>query len=176
MVSKDALANEDIASPMVRSVYPPLVWMAFCAGFVVLAYDFDETSRAAPLLVGYAGLVLGGLDLIARFKGASSEIVRNVLGAGFTRPEMSHCPKFRDELAQIGWMTAFVVMVLFIGILPAVPVYVLASMRLNGGRSWKEAIIASIATLAFVVVVFEVFLAFELYRGVLFDERGFDKW
>ena len=167
---------EDIASPAVRSVYPPIVWLTFCAGFVAWSYDLDDVSRAAPLLVGYAGLVLGALDLVSRFDGAVPNAVRVTMGAGFDRPEITHSPKFSAELKQFGWMTSFVVMVLFVGVLPAVPVYVFASMRLNGGRTWKESIIASVATLAFVFVVFEVFLAFELYRGVLFDERGFDRW
>lgn len=168
--------REDIVSPAVRSVYPPIVWLAVCAGFVVWSYDLDELSRAAPLLVGYAGLVLGALDLVSRFDGAVANAVRVTMGAGFGQPEITHHPRFRAELIQFGWMTSFVVMALFIGVLPAVPVYVLASMRINGRRTWRESVMASVATLAFVVVVFEVFLAFELYRGVLFDERGFDRW
>lgn len=167
---------EEIASPAVRSVYAPIVWLAFCAGFVVWSYDLDSVSRAAPLLVGYAGLILGALDLVSRFEGAVPNAIRVAMGAGFDRPEITHNPKFCAELIQFGWMALFVVMVLFIGVLPAVPIYVLASMRMNGGRTWKESIIASVATLVFVFVVFEVFLAFELYRGVLFDERGFDRW
>ncbi len=168
--------REDIASPAVRSVYPPIVWLVLCAGFVVWSYDLDDVSRAAPLLVGYAGLVLGALDLISRFEGAVPEAVRITMGAGFSHPEITHNPKVSAELTQFGWMTFFVVLLLFIGLLPAVPIYVLASMRNNGRRTWKESVVASVATLAFVFIVFEVFLAFELYRGVLFDERGFDRW
>ena len=168
--------QEDIASPAVRSVYPPIVWLTFCAGFVAWSYDLDSVSRAAPLLVGYAGLVLGALDLVSRFEGRAPNAVRITMGAGFSHPEITHNSKLSAELVQVGWMTLFVVMLLFIGVLPAVPVYVLASMRINGRRTWKESVIASVATLAFVFVVFEVLLAFELYRGVLFDERGFDRW
>ncbi len=168
--------REDIASPAVRSVYAPVAWLTLCAGFTIWSYDLDSVSRAAPLLVGYAGLVLGALDLVSRFEGAVPNAVRITMGAGFSHPEITHNPKISAELIQFGWMTLFVVMLLFIGVLPAVPVYVLASMRINGRRTWKESVIASVATLAFVFVVFEVLLAFELYRGVLFDERGFDRW
>ena len=168
--------REDIASPAVRSVYAPVAWLTLCAGFTIWSYDLDSVSRAAPLLVGYAGLVLGALDLVSRFEGAVPNAVRITMGAGFSHPEITHNSKLSAELVQVGWMTLFVVMLLFIGVLPAVPVYVLASMRINGRRTWKESVIASVATLAFVFVVFEVLLAFELYRGVLFDERGFDRW
>lgn len=168
--------TDQVASKAVRSIYAPLLWLVLCTAFVVVTYDLDEESRAAPLMAGYAGLVLGVLDLLSRFEGSVSNFIRMVMGAGFDNPEMTHNPRFGAEIKQIGWMALFVLMVLFIGILPAVPVYVLASMRMNGKRSWKESIIASLATLAFVFVVFEIFLAFELYRGVLFDERGFDKW
>jgi len=166
----------ETASKLVRSVYAPLVWCAVCVVFIVWSYDLDEVSRAAPLMGAYAGLVLGILDLLSRFRGGVADVIRMTMGAGFSNPEIAHDPQWSDEARQMAWMTFFVVMVLFVGILPAVPAYVLLSMRMNGGRSWKESIIAAVATFAFVFVVFEIFLSFELYRGVLFDERGFDKW
>jgi len=168
--------QKNLVSKAVRSIYPPLIWLSLFMVIIVWSYDLDEISRAAPLLTGYTGLILGLLDLVSRFEGSAGEAIRVSMGAGFNHPEISHNPILNAELIQIGWMAIFVLMSLFIGILPAVPIYVLASMRFNGKCSWKESLIAAAGTVAFVFVVFEVFLAFELYRGVWFDERGFDRW
>ena len=159
-----------------RSVWPAVVWVVLCATYIVWSYSFKQNSRMFPLMAGYLGLGLGVLDLLSRFETESSKIIRMVLGAGFSKPEIPYTVGFNREIIQMAWMVFFVLMLLFVGVLPAVPVYVLASMRVNGNRSWRESLIASVATLAFVFMVFEVFLDFELYRGVLFDERGFDRW
>lgn len=159
-----------------RSVYPAIVWIAMCAIYVVWAYRFNTISRTFPLMAGYLGLVLGVLDLISRLDGGLANIIRITMGAGFSNPEMTHYPSLREELTQVGWMTAFGISALFVGILPSVPAYVLLSMRINGRREWKQAIVTSLGVLFFVYLVFEVMLNFQLYRGVLFDARGFTRW
>jgi predicted permease len=65
---------------------------------------------------------------------------------------------------------------MFIGILPSIFIFVLVYMRYQGKQSWRNSILASIGNLLFVVAVFEVLLQYNLYRGALFDSRGFDAW
>jgi predicted permease len=65
---------------------------------------------------------------------------------------------------------------MFIGILPSVFVFVLVYMRYQGKQSWRNSVLASIGSLLFVVAVFEILLQYNLYRGALFDPRGFDAW
>jgi hypothetical protein len=49
-------------------------------------------------------------------------------------------------------------------------------MRYQGKQSWRNSLLASIGSLLFVIGVFEILLQYNLYRGALFDPRGFDAW
>jgi hypothetical protein len=129
-----------------------------------------------PLIVGYATFILCLLDLASRFGGRFAGYLRVFLGADFRQLEMQHSPRLSRELTQAGWMVLCAAGMLFVGILPTVPLYVLLSMRFNGGRPWRAAVTAALAAGSFTYIVFEVLLSYRLYRGVLFDERGFDTW
>ena len=160
----------------VRTPLVPIVCLVLSAGFIVWSYSYSPTSRLVPLIVGYATFILCLLDLASRFGGSFAGYLRVLLGADFRQLEMQHSPSLSRELTQAGWMVLCVVGMLFIGILPTVPLYVLLSMRLNGRRPWREAVIAALVAGSFTFIVFELLLSYRLYRGVLFDERGFDAW
>lgn len=163
--------EEQVRTPLV-----PIICLVLSAGFIAWSYAYPPTSRLVPLIVGYATFVLCLLDLASRFDGSFAGWLRVVLGAEFRQLEMRHSPSLSRELTQGGWMVLCVLGMLFIGILPTVPLYVLLSMRLNGGRSWREAALAALVAGSFTFTVFEILLSYRLYRGVLFDERGFDAW
>jgi hypothetical protein len=156
----------------VRSIAPPLVLGLVAVGFIAWSYAYSPDSRMVPLVVGYATLVLVVLDLLSRFDNPVGHAIRVAAGADFSNLEMPNTPRPSKELVQAAWMVGAVVAVLLIGLLAAVPVYVLLSMRLNGGRSWLEAAISAAGTGLFVYVVFEFLLSYELYRGMFFDRRG----
>lgn len=168
--------NDAVVSRGVRSVWPALVIAAISAGFIVWSFQYSPLSRFVPLIVGFAMFVLALLDLASRTDTRLGHFVRTAAGADFANPEMKHTPPVSSELTQAGWMALCVAGMLTIGILPTVPLYVLSSMRFNGRRPWKEAIIAAAAAGLFTFVVFEVFLSYELYRGVFLDKRGLAGW
>jgi hypothetical protein len=168
--------SETGVSSGVRSVWPAVVIAVIAAGFIVWSYQYSPQSRFVPLIVGYAMLALGLLDLASRTQTRLGQSVRAATGADFANPELKHTPPVGRELTQAGWVIGCVVSMILIGILPTVPLYVLASMRLNGRRPWKEAIIAATVAGLFVFVIFEVFLSYTLYRGVFVDRRGFAIW
>lgn len=160
----------------VRSVWPAVAIGAIAAIFIVWSFQYSPQSRFVPLIVGFSMLVLALLDLASRTRTRLGEYVRTAAGADFANPELKHTPPVKRELTQAGWIVGCVVAMMIIGILPAVPLYVLASMRLNGRRPWKEAVIAAAAAGLFTFLVFEVFLSYELYRGVFVDKRGLLGW
>lgn len=160
----------------VRSVWPGVAIAALAAGFILWSYQYSPTSRFVPLIVGYFMLALALLDIASRTRTRLGSYVRTATGADFANPELKQTPPVRSELTQAGWIVGCVVSMLAIGILPTVPLYVLASMRLNGRRPWKEALIAAAAAGLFTYIVFEVFLSYTLYRGVFIDRRGFAIW
>jgi hypothetical protein len=156
----------------VRTIYPPLLLALLTAGFVVWSYSYSPTSRMVPLVVGYVTLALLALDLVSRLNNRAGEVVRIAAGADFSNLEMDRTPESSRELRAAVWMAAAVLAVLVLGHLVAVPLLVIVWMRLNGGRSWREALTAAAATGLFIYIVFELLLSYELYRGVFLDKRG----
>ena len=155
-----------------RSIVPPILLALLSIGFIVWSYSYSPTSRMVPLVVGYATLVLVVLDLLSRFDNGFARFVRAAAGADFSNLELPSTPRPSKELVQVAWMLAAVGAALVLGLLVAVPLYVLLSMRFNGGRSWRESAISAAATALFVYVVFEFLLSYELYRGIFLDKRG----
>jgi hypothetical protein len=161
---------------MIRSAWPPLLLLAMALAFTWWAQDYRPGPRLLPTVVGVITAALCILDLLARGGTKFAAALRLTLGADFVNREMKHNPAPRAEAAQIGWMIACILAMLFIGILPAVPLFIAAYMRLFGRRSWTAAVLSALVVFVFVVLVFEVFLGTTLYRGVLFDPKGFGAW
>jgi hypothetical protein len=157
-------------------IYPPLVLIAFSIVMIVWSYDYGEIARSVPLLVGYSLLVLSVIDLLSRFDLPFSGLLRAFWGADFRDREMKHDPTWTAELAQFLWVTGCVAGMLLIGILPTIPLFVMLFMAIHGRRRWLESAVVAAMALGFVFVVFEVLLDYQLYRGALFDPRGFAGW
>lgn len=160
----------------VRSVYPPLVLGAVVAGIAVWSYTLNQTAREVPLLVGYGLLALLAIDLCSRVELPFSRLLRDFWGADFRNREMKHDPRWTAEASLFLWVAGCTAGMVLVGILPSVPVFVLAFMRLHGRRPWRESAVCAVATLGFVYAVFEVLLDYALYRGALFDAHGFANW
>ncbi len=160
----------------VRSIWPPLLLMALALGYAWWAQDYGRGPRLMPTLVGLATATLALLDLLSRGDNRLGAALRLSLGADFSSPEMGHDPAFRRELAMVAAMIGCVLAMLTIGILPAVPLFIALYMRFWGGRPWLAALISALAVLGFVIGVFELALDYRLYRGVLFDPKGFGAW
>lgn len=162
--------------PFVRSVYPPLVIMAAAAIMFVWSLRYNATARELPLLVSAALFILGAFDLVCRLDKPGLSMLRDFWGADFRRAEMTHNPRVGDEVVKVAWMVGCVAGMMLFGILPTVPIFVLLYMTISGKRRWLESLIAAAVVFAFVYIVFEVLLDYRLYRGALFDPRGFQAW
>jgi hypothetical protein len=165
-----------IAPAKVRSIWPPILLFALAVAYTWGAQDYGRIPRLMPTTVGISMAVLAVLDLLSRFDTALGRAIQVTLGADFGSPEMNHDPALRQELAIIGAMLGCVVAMLMIGILPTIPLFIALYMRFWGHRSWLSSLITAVLVLAFVAAVFELALGTTLYRGVLFDPRGFSRW
>ena len=164
------------APKAVLSIWPPILLAAFSALMIVWSYDYSETARNVPVIVGWVMLALSLIDMLSRMNLPFSKFLRDLWGADFRNREMKHNPAMKAELSQALWITGFVAGMLTIGILPSIPAFVVSYIAFQGGRRWIESIVAGGIVFGFVFIVFEVLLNYELYRGVLFDERGFSNW
>ena len=170
------LKTPDRVPGVVRSIYPPLVLIAAAIIMIVWSGRYNETARQVPLLVSWALLILAGFDLVCRFDRRGLRPLRDFWGADFQNREMKHDPAPAAELLQVAWMTACVVGMMLIGILPTLPVFIFFYIAVQGRRPWFESLIVTAVVFSFVYLVFEVLLDYPLYRGALFDERGFQAW
>ena len=171
------MSDDDKAAPKaVRSIWPPLVLAGFSILMIIWSHSYGEVTRLVPVLVGSAMLALCIVDILSRMDLPFSQFLRDLWGADFRNREMKHNPTWRADVVQSLWIIGYVAGMLTIGILPSVPVFVVGYMAFHGGRRWLECAAAGAIVFGFVFVVFEVLLNYELYRGVLFDERGFSNW
>ena len=161
---------------LVRSPLVPVALFVMSGGFAIWSNQLPETPRMMPFLVAAITAILCVFDFLARGNSPFAQKVGHWLGADFSNREMKHNPAISAEIAMLLWMVLCVGLMMFIGILPSVFVFVLIYMRYQGKQSWRNSVIASIGSLLFVVVVFEILLQYNLYRGALFDPRGFDAW
>ncbi len=171
------MSSDDNRAPKaVRSIWPAVVLAGFSALMIFWSHSYGETARLVPVLVGWGMLALCIVDILSRLNLPFSQMLKDFWGADFRNREMKHNPAWKADIAQVLWVTGCVAGMLTIGILPSVPVFVMGYMAFHGGRRWLECVAAGAIVFGFVFVVFEVLLDYELYRGVLFDERGFSNW
>lgn len=140
------------------------VILTFVLGYLVVGLvTLDETTRIVPLLAGGATLALLVIDLVRVMLGhvPGDSGAPEGGGVGTVRPQR--------ELAAIAFVAGGVALICAVGFLVAIPLYLLASIALLGRQPVKTAAtVAAIATLV-VYLVFEVLLAYDLYRGLLFE-------
>lgn len=170
------LEPPDDVPKAVRSIYPPLVLIALAFVMIVWSQRYNETARLVPLLVSYSLLILALFDLLCRFDRPFIGPLRDFWGADFQNREMRHDPRPAAEVSQVLWITGCVAGMMLIGILVTIPVFILSYIVVQGRRPWLESVLVTAIVFAFVYVVFEMLLEYQLYRGVLFDERGFQGW
>jgi hypothetical protein len=168
--------GNDAAPKLVRSIAAPSVLIVTSLGLLIWSSTFNQTARQVPMLVAGAMLVLSIFDFVCRLDRPSLRPLRDFWGADFANREMRHNPRWTAEVGQILWMISCVVAMLLIGFLPAVPLFVFLYMVINGRRPVIESLATAAIVFAFVYVVFEILLDYQLYRGALFDARGFSDW
>lgn len=158
-----------------RNLYVSLIVLALMVGFLFWALDFDPRGRMMPVLVAWIGIVLATLDVIAHTDNKVGRWLALVLSGTFEEMRRTEDPavrsaRFRREVAACLWMLAAVALVFVVGFLPAIPVYIFAYMLIYGKRSVRQSGITALVTVFFVWLVFEIFLQYEIYRGILFSD------
>lgn len=146
--------------------YLPTALMAiFTTAFLTTAYSYPSQARAFPVAVAWATLFLVALDVVSRTDTRAGEAVSRHLNSG-AAAEQSR--PLGGQFAAVIWLSVFASALVLIGILYAVPLYVFASLRFRGRRSWIACLwIAAIAT-GGIWLLFAVVLRLELYPGYFF--------
>lgn len=148
----------------------PILVLLFTVGFLLLAYTYEGRTRQVPVLVGWILLVLCVLDVIAASATPVGDAVKTffsgaIVGGGVN--EMADYPVGK-VIPAILWPTAFVVLVVVIGFVAAIPIYVFLFVAVQGRGGIRRAALTSIITTACIYVLFEKLLNYEIYQGMLF--------
>lgn len=145
---------------------------------VFARYGFDEKARAIPLLAGTVTLILGIIVLIGEAyprigKKFESDLFTLDKGEAKkeTEPEVEEV-SLPDQTKQIlgflALLVGFFIVIWLVGFFLAVPVFVFLSLIIFAHARLVNAILITLATEAFVLVVFQYLMGFELFGGILF--------
>ena len=165
----------NIGAPAKRgALYFALGLFALTVVFIYLSYDYAPGVRLFPLMVGYTGLILCILDLIGLTDTGLGRAIDSVFSgkaAGEAGEETGKAPpKFAPELSRqliaMGWMVGLTIGIYIVGFMAVVPVYVFSSMLFQGKKSVKQCAYTAVGATAFIWVMFEFLLRYELYRGI----------
>jgi len=144
----------------------PLVLLALAIGFIVMAQRFGAASRAMPQLVGGTMVIFCLLDALSR---TNTELGRRL--SRWVNPAVSAVsvapPRHRQRVALAG-LTALVVAMILVGVLPAVAAFGLLALRYRAGRSWLMGATLGGAVALAIWLLFGLLLALPLFPGLLF--------
>jgi hypothetical protein len=138
---------------------------AFTLIFLVTAMRYAAEARVFPVAVSCLMLGLLALELISRQESDWSRSLRKRLNPASTSATEPY-PRVR-QLTAIMWVAAGAILFWVAGILLAVAVYVLASMRFRARRSYVASLAVSAGATLAIWLLFSVVLKIELYRGIL---------
>lgn len=164
------------APKAIRSIWPACAIILFAAVVLIVAQGYSETAARFPSIVAVVMLILGVIDLWSRTSLPGRAAIAAFWGTEFTRREMSHNPRLRDELSLVLWVLGCFAGMAVAGILPATPVFCILYVWLRGGKPIWLALTVGGIVFAFQFGVFEWLLDYDLYRGLLFSEGGLARW
>lgn len=153
-----------------------LVVFALIVGFLFWARTLEPAGRLFPMLVGWMGLVLCALDVLAHTPTRIGTWVGMVLSgsAHFDagKQEEEKVSPWREATACL-WMLAGLALIVFLGFMIAVPIFIVTYMMIRGRRSLRQSLVSALLTSLFIWLIFSVLLEYELYPGILFGGYAF---
>jgi hypothetical protein len=146
---------------------PSIVLVLVTIAYIAIALRYRPEARAMPLLAGSIAAVLLALDLIS----LTSSRIGTLLTEWLSPERDAPMPAFsRMRQAQaIAWVLGFTALLFLAGVLSAVLLYVVGSMRFFGRRSWLSAIITAVLVAGFIWTLFSYALSIPLYSGWVAD-------
>jgi hypothetical protein len=152
-----------------------VVMLGFALYCVIAAFGYGPNSRIFPIAIGIPTVILLALSIAAVWKpsilrgadvqlGASSNTEAALDEVGETKYAPSHIA------AMMAWLIIAGLAVGLIGFRFAVPLFILLFARFEGRANWLAAILVAFFTSAFIVGYFDLFMNFEMFRGIIFGE------
>lgn len=134
-----------------------VVLLVLALGVLVNAYTFGRSSGMFPRFIGWVFVGLTLLEVLSQLK-------RTALEQEEYRFDWS---LVRKQLAGMAWLLLLVTMVFAVGLLVAIPLFVLVFLRMAAHQSYRRSLVLAVGALAFVYAIFVGLLEYDLYRGFL---------
>lgn len=145
--------------------------VAVLAIMLAMSAGWPFAARIVPMIVGFTGLFFVSLSLFHEVMPlkervmSEAEAEKAAIGAKLhmdLESDTGHLPK-RTVLIRaatfIGWILAMLALSSLMGLMFAMPVFIIAYMRLEGREPWKIVLPYTLVMIVFVYVVFEYFLS-----------------
>jgi hypothetical protein len=148
----------------------PLFLIVLMAVMLFEASDWSFGARIVPLIVGTMGLCFVTISLLNQVFRAGDTVAVSGDDAKKEVQQRIHMDIVADtaevpvktiiQRAAIffGWLIAFMVSMAAIGLIPTVPLFVIAYMRLENSEPWKLVIPIAVGMTTFIYVVFDQLL------------------
>ena len=129
------------------------VALMFCSGAaVIIALDWPWKAKLFPLVIGIPVFCL-----------ATAEVIWSLFGTARREAAMDyqlseHLPAgaaLRRALHAAGWMVGFLVAIVAVGFLIAVPLFVFLYLKLQGREGWGMSVAITAGTWGFLYGVFD---------------------
>jgi len=180
---KVMLTNYGHAQFSTDNVFPAALLILF---LVMLSQSFDWAfaARIVPTIVGIGAILFCSLSLINDIFGlherngaaAAAGTGEAVVGAPDDGDDRARSQKIHMDIASktahlpgsiilsrgfmfFGWMAGFMLVMWIIGLIPAVPIFILAYMRFEGEEKWRIAVPMAASVVVLIYVVFDQLLA-----------------
>jgi TctA family transporter len=149
----------------------PAALLSLFAVMLYQSFSWSFEARIIPTIVGTGAVLFGGLSLAndvlrrAPAEGGLADKAKAVISEKIHMDIASKTAHLPGDVILIrgfiffGWMVAFLGSMSVIGLIPTVPVFIIAYMRLEGGERYKHALIMAAIMLTLIYVVFDQLLA-----------------
>jgi hypothetical protein len=149
------------------TVFTALV-IAVVALMLAEAWDWRIQAKIVPMIIGAIVLIFASLSLAAdTFRAPAPAAMPDGHAAGPQRPLRVHMDIVADTeglaasvvlrraASFLGWLVAFVASMAVIGLIPTVPLFVVAFMRLENREPWPVVLAQAAGIALFIYVVFD---------------------
>ena len=136
----------------------PLVLMVAAITLLVLSQEFSRSSGMFPRFIGWIFVGLTAADLLVQ------------LGLWFADrlPAPTEHRVVLKQVKAVAWLLALIGLIALVGFLVAIPLYILAYLRLLAGQGFVRSLAIAASILGFVLVIFVWLLNYDLYAGWVF--------
>jgi len=151
----------------------PAALLCLIAVMLVMSIPWSFEARIVPTIVGIGAIIACGLslanDIFSKQLGEDGTGLADQAKAAVTQKihmdiasKTAHLPASTILLrgfAFFGWMVAFLCSMAVIGLIPTVPLFVVAYMRLEGPEQWRHVALMAAVMVTLIYVVFDQLLS-----------------